>query len=146
MLLINLLSFSSIALGEVYRWVDDKGKVHFGDRPQGTQAQKVKIKPPPPDAATSQDAPTRESFKKLEEGLLRGYTERKALEKKEQASKKKQKAERDRQCAKAQAEYDDYDGYRRYDFDEKGNMVFLSDKEISATKASFKTWLDKNCN
>ncbi|GAB1258582.1 hypothetical protein NBRC116494_30840 [Aurantivibrio plasticivorans] len=36
-ILLSVISFSSTAVGQqVYRWVDDEGKVHYGDRPPQT--------------------------------------------------------------------------------------------------------------
>ena len=37
---------STVAGSEVYRWVDEQGVVHFGDRaPEGTQATTINVKP-----------------------------------------------------------------------------------------------------
>lgn len=140
-----LLLISPLAISEVYRWVDDRGKVHFGDKPPSQDAQQIKIKPPPSNASPSNLKPSPQDFRKLEEGLLKAYAERKTIEKEKRTQQKKEKAKRDKACAKAQADYNDYDGYRRYNEDKSGDKVFLNEAEIQADKAGLKNWLNTNC-
>jgi hypothetical protein len=35
------------ASGEVYRWVDEHGRVHYGDRPPAENAERIRIAPAP---------------------------------------------------------------------------------------------------
>ena len=45
LLLFGLLLVSQAAYCEIYRWVDESGNVHFGDRkPQNIQTEEVKLK------------------------------------------------------------------------------------------------------
>lgn len=41
-LLLVLAVLPLFAQAQVYRWVDDKGKVHYGDRPLGTENSRVR--------------------------------------------------------------------------------------------------------
>lgn len=41
-LLLVLAVLPMVVQAQVYRWVDDKGKVHYGDRPLGTQNSRVR--------------------------------------------------------------------------------------------------------
>lgn len=43
-----VLACATVWAGDVYKWVDPQGKVHYGDRPQGGAAQTLKIAPLPP--------------------------------------------------------------------------------------------------
>ena len=49
------VSLSFGATAGVYKWVDEQGQVHYGDRPQADSAQEMKLKAPPssppPDAS-----------------------------------------------------------------------------------------------
>ncbi|MEC9340648.1 MAG: DUF4124 domain-containing protein, partial [Pseudomonadota bacterium] len=38
-----LTGAAAAAYGEVYRWVDEHGNVHFGDRPGGREAETVEL-------------------------------------------------------------------------------------------------------
>jgi glutaredoxin len=39
----GLLLVCSLACGEVYRWTDEKGKIHYSDKPTDSKAQQVKV-------------------------------------------------------------------------------------------------------
>lgn len=58
-LIIGLMACSLAASAGVYRWVDENGKVHYGDRPPA-QAEQLNPPPPPadPDPAAQQPAAT----------------------------------------------------------------------------------------
>ena len=43
--LILLIAFATSASAGVYRWVDDSGQVHFGDRPPADGAEQVRLPP-----------------------------------------------------------------------------------------------------
>jgi murein DD-endopeptidase MepM/ murein hydrolase activator NlpD len=49
---LGLLAFRAIAGGEVYKWTDSKGNVHYEDRNTGNAAVKLPIRVPPPDPAS----------------------------------------------------------------------------------------------
>lgn len=52
-----LLVFSAAQAGELYRWVDKDGVVHYGDSPGSVDAEKLNISTPPaPDASEVQAA------------------------------------------------------------------------------------------
>ncbi|MDX1252484.1 MAG: DUF4124 domain-containing protein [Gammaproteobacteria bacterium] len=42
-----VLACATVSAGEVFKWVDSQGKVHYGDRPQSGAAQTLKIAPSP---------------------------------------------------------------------------------------------------
>lgn len=46
---LMLTSWSAaVQADKLYRWVDDQGRVHYGDRPpQNQRAQTLKLRPPP---------------------------------------------------------------------------------------------------
>jgi murein DD-endopeptidase MepM/ murein hydrolase activator NlpD len=49
---LGLLAFRAIAGGEVYKWTDSKGNVHYEDRNTNNAAVKLPIRIPPPDPAS----------------------------------------------------------------------------------------------
>ena len=122
------------AFSEVYRWVDEDGKVHFADRPTGSNAEQVDIK-------SSDDSlkPDLETEKRLEKQrkLLKVYEEErkektfKEAEAREQ--KRKEEEERVTMCADAK----DYKQNAElagamYNLDEEGNRVYLNEEEFEA--------------
>jgi murein DD-endopeptidase MepM/ murein hydrolase activator NlpD len=49
---LGLLAFRAIAGGEVYKWTDSKGNVHYEDRSTNNAAVKLPLRIPPPDPAS----------------------------------------------------------------------------------------------
>jgi hypothetical protein len=100
--------------GDVYRWVDDQGQVHFGDRPplraQGTRQ---------PTIAAGADAPAKSGLRdgervrlrEIEQRERREAADRKAREKRAAAEENRRvrQAERDaRRCADYRGKIRDY--------------------------------------
>jgi len=44
--LVGAMAVSIASAQQVYKWTDDKGKVHYGDIPTSNKIKKVDIKPP----------------------------------------------------------------------------------------------------
>ena len=54
-----LLAAQAVANDEIYRWVDENGVVHFGDRPDGqTNSEVIEIKSDPGTSVPAYSAPT----------------------------------------------------------------------------------------
>ena len=74
-LLVSAVLVAS-ASAEVYKWVDDQGRVHYGDRPAGKQADKAKpvdIKSSPSSAAP--DSGQRDTRQRDSRNVLRSLEE-----------------------------------------------------------------------
>ena len=87
-LLIGML-LTLAAPAEIYKWVDDEGKVHYGEKPPNTTTDKavetIKIKD---DVGTSDNQRANEAFKKKSKSLDENRKKRKG----DQAKMKKKKA------------------------------------------------------
>ena len=116
--MVILLLGANTAIGEVYKWVDEDGKVHFGGRPQSKDAEAIDVKPAAP---ANTDA--RQRHERTQRVLEAFTAERKERENAQQAAKEEAR-ERKRKCAAARAEqkrressaflfYKDDDGNRR---------------------------------
>lgn len=141
----GLLSLAAILIPEstsaagVYKWVDENGKVHYSDRPQGSKSQSIDIKSAP-EAGQSEEARRRKRDK-----LLNVYAEERQ-ERREKAEQKKQEIKKRKQrCNQSR---DRLAGYERasylYNLDEDGNRVVMNDKQRAAltrrAQASVKKW------
>lgn len=105
-----LLAVGTAGAAELYRWVDDQGVTHFGDRPPANvQAQPLETPPPPP-AGEVQDAQRR-----LE--ALRAAADERAQERarqEEEAADRTAAADRmEQECAAARAELEGMESARR---------------------------------
>ena len=102
-----LLLFGPSQAAEVFRWTDDRGNVHFGDRPPPGRGETVELRPeattPPPNE--SGEMPARRAAQRK---LLRIYSE----ERMERAEARRREAalreERQRNCLKARETLERY--------------------------------------
>ena len=123
MLLLLFFYAQAVAGAGFYRWVDDQGRVHFGDRapPGKGQALELPVPPPVAPAQRQRDAQRRETRRRLRD---RYDQERQASERERQQAQQRAAA-RERRCSKARRRLEAYersnamyeplpDGSRRY--------------------------------
>ena len=147
-----LLLVSTSIQADVYRWVDAKGRIHYGDKsPQSVAASKVNM----PKAEGSKDdafqvQPTeinevdrRQRQKRIIETLS---AERKAREDTRQ-KKRNDKAKTLAKCKRLRIKLDESRSvnvyYRR---NEEGERVFISDKERKELDAAAEKTYQENCS
>ena len=100
LVLALLLSLSGTGLAGIYKWVDEHGKVHFGDSPPPEQGAEVVRTAPAPDAEDVQ-----RSREKLDRLLQQQQTSARQRERAEQdrreaqAAGRRESEDRDRRCA-----------------------------------------------
>lgn len=110
--------------GGVYKWVDEHGRVHYGDRPGGPGARELRVpESAPPDADEASRLERRRH-------LLRAIEEEREQKRAEAARRKAEKERRARNCAVARDRLRSYRnaGYL-YDLDREGRRRVLSDTE-----------------
>lgn len=135
------LLVSTSANAEIYKWVDEHGKVHYGDKPNPKSEQlNISEESSPSKSLSKQE---REERRKR---LIDAYNEDRA-QKKEQAEKdRKKKARLNRNCAIAK---DRLKGYMRagslYDLDKDGNRINLSKEEREKATNSLRKQINKYC-
>lgn len=144
--LLILLLLAAPASGEVYKWVDDKGRVHYGDKPVGKsadQATEVKIKepgaPPPPDSRVED---RRKVLRSLEEARI---ARQRALQ--EQLQGKSEERRREKKCTEMLNELKDRErgGAIWYTLDKDGNREFWDDQRLERENAELRQKITKLC-
>ena len=129
----------------VYKWVDDNGKVHYGDQPQASQPSvEMNI-----DDTTTVDASAGEdqmSRAEKRERLLQAMEEDR-IEKEEQREKQSALKQRNRQ--KCNRYRDRMRHYQRasgiYRLDRDGNRVFMSESERASATRKLQANIKKYC-
>ncbi len=136
---IFIFCVASLSNAGVYKWVDEHGQVHFGDRPAtDTKAEKVDVSP-----ATSGSISSERKAKR--DRLLKVFEEDRNDKKQEQKSFSQKKAERKARCEKARADLNEYQnaGYL-YQMDEQGEQVILDDtahaKALDGAREQVTAW------
>jgi len=99
--LIGILFFSALVQSAIYRWVDDKGNVYFGDRPQSRQAEELDV--PDSTSAGSERNQQQLNEERMEKRrkLLDLYRDEREGRQRERAEKAAREAKREVKCAGA---------------------------------------------
>ncbi len=129
------------AAGEVYKWVDEHGKVHYGDRPR-PGAQSVPLR----DVPEATPMPSERVEKR--ERLLQVLKEQRQEKREEAEERKKQKEERARNCNLAKDRLRNYEQAGTiYEIDNEGNRVIYDEEKqaaaVQAARDAVKQWCGK---
>ncbi len=131
------------ASAQVYKWVDEKGITHYGERaPQGRKAQEVeqRLANPVPVPVPGKAAQPSWQDKELE---FRG---RRVEAEQAEAKQKQQEAANRQACNQARDRLAQAKAARRwYRLDEKGERVYQSDEEQRASIAQLEQLIAQRC-
>lgn len=139
--IISILSCLSNVNAEVYKWVDENGKIVYGDKPTSTDANEIKIKRTPEKDSVVQERNTKQN--KLLDVMKQERTERDALKKEE----KKKKHEQEKMCANARKKLQKMKdaSYLYQKSDDPNNPIIMSDEERKAEELKLENNIKKNC-
>lgn len=141
--LILLLSISAPAHA-IYKWVDEKGVTHFSEYPppDGKKAQKIEPKVTPP---SSDAKPT--DWKQREQEMRKSKIEQDQRDEAQKARVQNNAAERHNRCVYARRELHVLDKQVPvYSVNEKGDKVYLEDKDRPALIAKWKQAIAEYCD
>jgi Domain of unknown function (DUF4124) len=142
LLLVAVMPAVTASAG-VYRWVDENGRVHFGDRPSAgaDTSDEVMIRKQAPSSA-----PNNVDRRQLRERLLEQY-QRERDEKKQQAEKQRQQKQKQKQrCAYARTRLSEYlEHGALYDRLPNQKRRYLTDQERDAEIAKARKEVKKWC-
>ena len=132
---------------EIYKWVDEDGNVHFGDRAGHGEAVELTIKGEEDKKTSYEDSGGKgfareEKRQRILDAMNEDREEREKLKEDERIQQKNKKI----QCAQLR------DKMRRlktatglYNLDENGNRIFLSNKDRGKSEGNLKKVIDKHC-
>ncbi len=128
------------AFAQAYRWVDEKGQVHYTQTPPpGKNAQPV-APPPPPSNAPNQDALN----KSLEAG--NAAEPGKQAEAARAAQAQDQLEQQCRQAREQLAYMDEKTARRLGTTDEKGNVSRVTEEQFQERRAELQRVISERCN
>jgi len=146
LLIIIAVLYTASVQAEVYKWVDEKGRVHYGDKPTtGSQAVEVRQYGSSNKPATSGDDELSRDEKRqrisnmLEEDRL--AKNKKREKKNEQREKKKRKCNR---LKDRQRHYERATGL--YNLDKNGNRVYISNEQREKSEQKLRQQIKKACS
>ena len=129
------------AVGQVYKWVDEKGVTHYGERPpQGKKSQEVEQRLASPGSTPEKAAQPGWKEQDLE-------FRKRRIEAEQAETKNKQREASQRQtCNQARDQLVQMKSARRlYRLDDKGERVYQSDDERSASVARLEQLVSEHC-
>jgi hypothetical protein len=140
LLFICLLPLSH---AEIYRWVDDNGKIQFSDRPSArdSKAEQVKVN-------TQRNSYGGGGLLERQKDLLDGYQAKDAQKVKDKQQAKRQAAQDKRlqtRCLNAKDRLKNYQRSALYRLDNKGERIYYSEEQRSKAIAKFQQLIQKNC-
>jgi len=129
------------ANAEVYKWIDENGKIVYGDKPISSDASKIKIKRAPVQDPVLQQRNERQN--KLLDVMKQERDERDALKKEEKEEKDKQK----KMCEDARKELQEIKdaSFLYQKTDDPNNPIIMSDQERKVEELRFEKYIKKNC-
>ena len=144
--LLGMLACGALCAGAqtMYRWVDEKGRVHYSqDPPPEGKGEKVDVKP----ASPTDKPPRPDDWRARDLEFRKRQVERDRQFERDKAQAEKAAAQRKRLCTRARHQIEinaDHIGavYRR---DEKGERVYLSPEERARAVERWKQVAKENC-
>lgn len=140
-LMLGLL-LCSLAQAETYRWIDEQGGVHYGDRqpPPGRQGEQVELRTAPPVAASA--------GKKLDAGrVLKVLKEDREARQATADRRREEQADRDKRCEELKDRYGRYSNAGAlYEVSEDGKRHYLSAAEKDEKLAALREQMEEICS
>ena len=147
---LSIYLFAHTALAQqVYKWVDESGKMHFSDKPFNKDAEAITIKQQPRlgGTGTSSTAPKTRKPHSMDK-TLDAYSDRRRLKQQQQAKQEAEAAKQQQlqhKCESSRNYLAHTEGKRLYDVNDKGERVYLNDAEIDAERAKLQSEINKYC-
>jgi len=136
------LGLAGPAAGQIYKWVDEHGVTHYGERPpQGQKAQPVGATP-----ATAPATPAKRQGGQDWQDQNIEFQKRR-IQREQQAEREQQEAKaKQRRCVVAKDELRQMESANRlYDLNEKGERVYLDDAAHKAEIENARQFIATNC-
>ena len=140
-----VLTASGTALsGEIYKWTDEDGNVHYEDRPLGESVERVDIVSRSTNSSAVQ-ASVDANSKRME--ALRESRAKRAEEKQEADKAAEELQARKQKCEQYRARLESYlQSQRLYREDESGERVYLDESQIMEARAKVQEQIQEYCN
>lgn len=147
--LLVVLGSATATQAEIYRWVDEQGNVHFGDRPQdaatAAEAEAVELRESyrPPVMSDEERAAQRAAEKARWDALIGQREDEEAADAREKAERASRQKELDEACARMRAELERLSGITYDQYGRRVRTYIAEDgKSVSAErqKAMIEEW------
>ena len=143
LLIILVLLFPLMSAAQIYRWVDENGKIHFSDRPQsGQQNEAVEVD-------TRRNSYGGGDVLERQRGLLDGYKKEErneARQAQKEAQREAQEQRLKRGCLAARDRLKRYQSGALYYLNDQGERVYYSEAERAQRIAQYQQQVEQHCD
>jgi len=145
LLIVGLAMAGAVSAGDIYKWTDSEGNVHFGDRPSGASTEeRLTISTSPTDPDRVRNIVQARNDARAERSVAKAAT--KAAEPTAEEIRAA-KAERKEKCSTYKERLQKFVTSRRlYREDENGERVYLDEEETLAARARVQEQVVEYCN
>lgn len=128
----------ALASAEIYRWTDAQGRVHFSEKPGGSGAEQVAVKP----QVVERDDATRQREQRIQQ-YFDARREERAVAGTRSAEAR---AERNKECQELRSNLESIQRDRRYFvIDKDGNKTYVEADEIDAARSRLSSRIAERC-
>lgn len=134
---------SGVAMGEIYKWVDEDGNAHYGDRPTGDATEEIvsieshRTDPQQVQARVQSRLDAQEARQAALDALPQGPSEEEI---------RAEKREREEKCNTYRARLERFVHSRRlYREDEDGERVYLDEEQTLAARERVQNQVEEYC-
>ena len=143
-LMLAVTAAGTAVAGDIYKWTDEEGNVHFSDRPTGEAPERLAIQSRPTDPARVQ------AMVRTRADAAAKAAEEEAAATPEGPSPEELRAqadERAQKCSTYKAQLQKYVTSRRlYREDESGERVYLEEEEMQAVRERVENQVQEFCS
>lgn len=127
---------------EVYKWMDEQGNIHYGDRPQMDDAVQMQL-----DTTTKTPDVNKVSREELRQRVTDSLEEDRLAKKEAREKKSREREKRMEECnwlRDKQRRFSNAGGL--YKLDKDGNRVFMSDESRKKTEQDLRNKIKRACS
>lgn len=138
------LGTSSVVAGEIYRYTDADGNVHYGDRPSGDPSEKrLAIA----SQSTDRGAVQARVQARSDARVAKQETDAEKPGAPTRSERRATRAEKEQECQSARDQLESLvTAHRFYNEDESGERVYLDDAEIQKARDKANELVEERCN
>ncbi len=143
-LILAVTVTGTASASEIYKWVDEDGGVHYGDRPTGAASEErltVRSRPTDPEAVQSQ------VVARLNEQAARAEAQANAPQGPSEEELRAEARERAEKCSTYRQRLEKFTQSRRlYREDENGERVYLDEEQTQAARDRVQNQVEEYCS
>lgn len=141
---LSIATSGTLFAGDVFKWTDEEGNVHFSDKPAGeSNVERVEIQSRPTNSARVQTQVQAQADARI----LRAEEEANAPQGPTQEELLAEAREREERCARYAARQIEFTDNRRiYRMDENGERIYYDEAEMAVARAELDGLVKKYCD